>query len=277
MSDSSETALQSHPTRLTALGYALALFTAWMAGTYLFEGLPRALLRPEAAALRLAYAVVVNLGIGVLGSLWVLRRLLGTGVLTRRSAGLAADRRAAIGAVTGLILGAALFLAQRPPTLDPVVLLNTFSQVFVVSTAEVLVCWSVAGAAIEAILRARRVSAPWAWAGVAASVLFGLYHFAHSSPFNNPRMVFFLSAVGLITSTFFFIARSAYGTILLHNFLGLFGVLDAMAQVGQLGAFERPALPLIATAVATIVLITTLQRAWLRPSTAGFWPASFTQ
>lgn len=236
-----------------------------MAGTYLLEARPRTLLRPDAAGLRLAYAVVVNMGIGVLGSFWILRRLIGNGTLTLLSTGLTAGLRAIAGVILGLVIGAALFLAQQPPSLAGPVVLNAFSQVLVVSTAEVLVCWSVAGAAIEAILRERRVPAPQAWAGAAASGLFGLYHFAHSPPFNTPRMVILLSAVGLITSVFFFIARSAHGTILLHNFLGLIGILDAMAGAEQLRVFERLALPLVMTAVATIALLVILQRNWLLP------------
>jgi membrane protease YdiL (CAAX protease family) len=34
-------------------------------------------------------------------------------------------------------------------------------------------------------------------ASIVASVLFGVYHFAHSAPFNEVRMVLFLAGIGL--------------------------------------------------------------------------------
>jgi hypothetical protein len=247
---------------------ALALFATWMLATYLFEGLPRTLLRPGAAGLRMSYATVVNIGVGVIGSMWILRRAVTAGVLSGDAAGFRGGRRAGIGTTAGALLGGALFVAQQPPTLDPGVLVNGFSQVFVVSTAETLVCWSVIGATVEAALRRRTIPLAGAWAALAASVSFGLYHFAHSPPFNSVRMVLLLTAVGLITSVFFFTVRSVYGTILLHNFLALTGVLDALARVGRLAALQQAGPPLIATAVGALVLLLILHRAWLHPATA---------
>jgi len=236
-----------------------------MLATYLLEGLPRTLLRPEAPGFRLAYALVVNAGVGVIGSMWILRRAVTAGMLSTHQTGFGSDRRAAVGVGVGLLLGAALFVAQQPPTLDPVVLINGFSQVVVVSTAETLVCWAVVGASLETALRLRSVPLPQIWAAIAASALFGLYHFAHSPPFNSLRMVLLLSVVGLITSAFFFTVRSVYGTILLHNFLGLFGVLDALARQGHLAGLQQAAASLIATAVGTLLLLAMLHRAWLHP------------
>lgn len=121
-------------------------------------------------------------------------------------------------------------------------------------------------AVLEATLGERNIPLPRVWAGTAAAVLFGLYHVAHSPPFNSLRMVLLLSVVGLLTSALFFISRSVYGTIMLHNFLGPFGVIDALALGGRLGGLERPALPLIATATAAILVMAILHRAWLVPA-----------
>jgi hypothetical protein len=258
----------------TALLKALGLFACWMAATYLFEGLPRTLLRPEATGLRLLYATLVNLGIGVLGAMWVARDLLRTSAVPEGAAGFGDIRRTAAGVAAGLLLGAALFMAQRPPAVTPAVLVNGFSQVLVVSTAEVLVCWSVVGATVETALQRRKVRLPRLGAGALSSALFGVYHFAHSPPFNSPRTVLLLAVVGLLTSAFFFSIRSAYGTILLHNFLGLYGVLDALARGGRIGGLERPSAALISTAVGTILLMAILQRLWLPSSRSSY--GSFT-
>jgi hypothetical protein len=200
--------------------------------------------------------------------MWILRRAVTAGVLSGDAAGFGGGRRAGIGTTAGALLGGALFVAQQPPTLDPGVLVNGFIQVFVVSTAETLVCWSVIGATVESALRRRTIPLARAWAALAASVSFGLYHFAHSPPFNSVRMVLLLTVVGLITSVFFFTVRSVYGTILLHNFLALTGVLDALARVGRLAALQQAGPPLIATAVGALVLLLILHRAWLHPATA---------
>lgn len=252
----------------SALPAALALFLVWTVATYLFEGLPRTLLRPEATGLRVAYALVVNVGIGVIGSLWILRRAVTAAAMSAYRTGFAGGRRARIGVLAGVLLGATVFVAQRPPTADPTVLVNGFSQVLVVSIAETLVCWAVVGASLESRLRRRNLPLPRMWAAITASALFGLYHLAHSPPFNTVRMVLLLTVVGLFTSAFFFTVRSVYGTIVLHNFLGLFGVLDALARGGRLAGLQRPAVALIATAGGTLVLLLILHRAWLHPAAA---------
>lgn len=247
---------------------ALALFLVWTVATYLFEGLPRTLLRPDAPGLRTAYALVVNIGVGVIGSMWILRAAVSTGALSTYGTGFGSGRRAWVGVLVGTLLGATLFVAQRPPTLDPTVLLNGFSQVLVVSIAEILVCWAVVGASLETTLWRRNVPLPRMWAAITASSLFGLYHLAHSPPFNSVRMVLLLTVVGLFTSAFFFTIRSVYGTILLHNFLGLFGVLDALARGGRVAGLQQAAIALVATAVGTLALLLILHRAWLYPASA---------
>jgi hypothetical protein len=244
---------------------ALGLYALWTALTYLLEGLPRTLLRPEATGLRLAYALVANVGVGVVGSAWVLRGALRRGELAARAAGFRGARAALAGAAAGAILGLAFYLAQAPPSRAPMVIVNGVSQLLPTSAAEVLVCWAVLGAAVERALRARRVPLPAVWAAVVASAAFGLHHVAHSPPFNTAPFVALLAGIGMMTSVFFFVARDVYGTLALHGFFGLFGVLDALRRAELLAAYERPLPPLVGTAAVTVAVLVALHAAWLRP------------
>lgn len=93
-------------------------------------------------------------------------------------------------------------------------------------------------------------------AALVASVLFGLYHFAHSPPFDMLPMVLFLMGIGLVTSAFFFVSRDAYATIVFHNFLGTVGVLQALKAAGDLARYAEWRFPVISMAfVALAVLI----------------------
>lgn len=85
-----------------------------------------------------------------------------------------------------------------------------------------------------------------------SSALFGLYHFAHSAPFNTVPLVVILSLVGLATSTFFFVTRDIYGTVVFHNFLGIFGVVQALAKADKLSSFQTPQVPLLGLALVSI-------------------------
>lgn len=135
--------------------------------------------------------------------------------------------------VIALLLGLSLYVLQGAPTRNPVVVANGFAQVLVVSVAEVIVCWALVGAAVESWLRPHMRFA-WLPAAIAASVLFGLYHFAHSTPFNMIGMVAPLTGVGFVTSGFFFLSHDIYATIVFHSFLGVFGVAQALAASGRL-------------------------------------------
>jgi hypothetical protein len=110
-------------------------------------------------------------------------------------------------------------------------------------------------------------------AALVASVLFGLYHFAHSAPFNTVEMVALLTVVGLVTSAFFFVARDVYATIVFHNFLGMFGVVQALSASGRLEAFTAVQAPLVVMALATVAVLALSDWMVLRkgrgPSTSG--------
>ena len=98
---------------------------------------------------------------------------------------------------------------------DPVILASAFAQVLVVSIAEIVVCWVLFDAVLRNALGPGFVSA--GIAVVFAALAFGVYHFAHSPPFNTLSMVVLLSGVGVATGLFFFLGRDLYGPIVLHN------------------------------------------------------------
>jgi Type II CAAX prenyl endopeptidase Rce1-like len=135
------------------------------------------------------------------------------------------------------------------------VILNAYAQVLVGTVAEVLVCWAVVGSVSESLLRGTGKWVALILAAIIASILFGVYHFAHSPPFNTVRVVVLLSVVGFVTSLFFFVSRDVYGTIAFHNFLGIFGVIGALQSSGMLESFERPVIPLLTMAVGAVVLL----------------------
>lgn len=60
--------------------------------------------------------------------------------------------------------------------------------------------------------------------GLVSTAVFGVYHFAHSPPFNQPSMVIFLMIPATLTSLFCYIGREMYSTITTHNSLALVGV-----------------------------------------------------
>lgn len=243
---------------------ALVLYLLWTGATYLLEGRIETLLRPEAVADRLVYALAANLLIGIGGAVWVARRWAREAVARPERIGFRTLRHAAMVVPVGLLLGLVSYRLAGAPLRDPVVLLNGFAQVLPVSAAEVLVCWAVVGGAVEATLHARPAALRVAGAILASSLLFGLYHYAHSPPFNTFAMVIFLMTVGLATGLFFFASRDVYGTVVFHNFLAAAGVLQAMGDAGTLSAFTRPQPHLLGMAALSMTLVAGLHRLSLR-------------
>jgi CAAX prenyl protease-like protein len=105
-------------------------------------------------------------------------------------------------------------------------------------------------------------------AAIVSSVLFGVYHFAHSPPFNTVGFVVLLTVIGLVTSLFYFVSRDVYGTIAFHNFAGILGVVRALESSGTLGSYERPLLALLVTAVVAVGLLVAAHVLWLPRTTA---------
>lgn len=228
------------------LAGALGFYAVWTLATWMFEGRIDTLLRPEAVGDRIIYAFAVNLLLGLGGGIALIRFWRQHEWLEAATSGFGSRLRALAGIAAGLVLGLGAYFLQGAPSTDPVIIVNAFSQVFVVSAAEVVVCWSLVGAAIKARLGGRGVST--LVAAVVASALFGVYHFAHSAPFNSPQMVTLLSVIGLATSAFFFISRDVAGAVVFHNFLGTFGVVQALSAADALAPLERLQIPLLITA-----------------------------
>jgi hypothetical protein len=252
-----------------ALTLALCLYLLWVIMTYLLESRILTFQRPEDIGARLLYALVANVLIGIGGSALVIRFLFRTGAISIQQAGFRGIGHAVIAVVIGGVVGFLLYVLQGAPTLNPTVIINAYAQVLVGSVAEVLVCWAVVGSVAESLLRdgcRRWVSV--ILAAFIASVLFGVYHFAHSPPFNTVGTVVFLSVIGLVTSAFFFITRDVYGTIAFHNFLGIFGVIGALKASGNLASFERPIIPILIMAVVAIVVLIAMHVLWLNAGSA---------
>jgi hypothetical protein len=141
------------------------------------------------------------------------------------------------------------------PSWDPIILLNGFAQTLVVSIAEVLVWWAVLSVSVASLRIFENKIASIAMGLVASAIAFGIYHFAHSPPFNTLRMVVLLTIVGLFSGLYFFLSRNVYGTIVFHNFLALKGVTQALADSGRLQAFAQPRLPLLLTGIVVVAIL----------------------
>lgn len=68
-------------------------------------------------------------------------------------------------------------------------------------------------------------------------------------------MVLLLSGVGVVTGMFFFLGGDLYSTIVLHNAFAVRGVIQALGESGNLDRYATPQLPLIATAIAAVVVL----------------------
>jgi hypothetical protein len=242
------------------LGWSLGLYALWAGATYLLEGRPSTLLRPEAVNLRLAYAVLANLLVGTLGALWIASRLVHAGTLRPDRIGFGRTPRVVASIAAGAALGWCAYYLQGAPSLDPFVIVNGYSQTLPVSIAEVLVCWTVLGGTTEVALQSRGRVAAVVASAVVASIAFGLYHVAHSPPFNTPAMILALSVVGLATSAFFLVSRDVYGTILFHNFLAVFGVVNALAAAGALAGYSEPKARLYVMAFLSVLVLVLADR-----------------
>ena len=248
----------------TALRHATLAYLAWVAATYLLEGMVGTLTRPEATGLRLAYALIANLGVGILLPLWIIRHLVRIGWGVPADFGFSGIGRVALSAAGGALAGYALFAQSQSEPAHPLVVLNSFAQVWVVSVAEILVCWGLAGSAVFVALRRWSRWGAYAAAAAAGSILFGVYHFAHSAPFNEVRMVVFLTGIGLVTSLWWFASRDVYGTAVSHNFFGVTGVLAALQAGGLVPEQPTLAVPLLVTAGVVTLALAIPGLLWLR-------------
>jgi hypothetical protein len=134
-----------------------------------------------------------------------------------------------------------------------------------VSIAEIVVCWMLVGGSVEAALRghipdaAARVGAL-----VVASVCFGVYHVAHSPPFDTPAMIGLLTLVSVGTGLVLFVGRSAYGALAVYNFLALFGATSALADAGRVVGYRDPVVPLLLTGLVALLVFVGVERLGVR-------------
>lgn len=156
-----------------------------------------------------------------------------------------------------LIVGLGLIaLALRgPPTSELPRILRLFVALFAVSLAEVLVFLSILFNAIE-LVAGSMLRAPWASvaATIGSSVLFGLYHFTHSPPWNRWRRVAPLIVVWLFVSFAYVLTHDAWAAAIVDASFATIGfvryrvtTLDDMS-IGTAVALD--ALSLIVVAIA---------------------------
>jgi len=245
-----------------ALIASFGLFLVWTLATYLLEGRVLTLHRPEAIVGRFVYTLVSNILIGIVGSIILIRFLLNyTDVSNPSLFGLIGSTRLIIGIGIGLALGLAFFFTQSFPSRNPILIINAYCQVLVVSVAEVIVCWVLVGGSIASMGK----NPIFIILAVAlSSFLFGLYHFGHSPPFNTIKMVIILTIVGFVTGIFYFSTRSIYGTIIFHNFMGIKGVTEALANRGRIESFKELQIPIIVTAIIAVAVLVVLDTMYLR-------------
>lgn len=246
------------------MALSVSVYLLWVVATYLLEGRILTLLRPDAVEDRIAYTVVANIFVGIIIAAWVLRSYLISGFVSPEQTGLRSFRYTLTTAVTAGVIGFIFFRVQNPPSLDPIVILNVFAQVLTVSVAEVLICWAVIGLGFESLTRSKGKVISLLAGILAASISFGIYHFAHSPPFNQINMVFLLTIVSFATGIVYFIGRDIYAAIVFHNTLALFGVMQALERSGNLISYSQPVYPLITMALVSLIILAIFDILYIR-------------
>ncbi len=242
---------ESKMSKVKSILLSISLYIIWVIATYLLEGRILTLLRPEAVIDRIIYSIVANIIIGIVVAAFVLRSFIISKFVTLPQIGFRSFKRTIAAVILVGVIGFLVFIFQGPPSLNPIVILNAYSQVFVVSVAEVVVCWAVIGSGFESFTKSKGKITSVIIGVVVAVFLFGIYHYAHSPPFNQLNMVIFLMIPGLATSLVYFLGRDIYATIVFHNFLGTLGVMQAM----DLTALSKPLYPIISFAVITLLFL----------------------
>ena len=235
-----------------------------MIATFLLEGFLLTLRRPDAVLNRLIYTVIANIIIGIVLSLYSARYMKETSNVSNEDFGFRNIKNTIITVLIGVGTGFVFYLFQNPPSLNPIVILNAYAQVLLVSIAEILVCWMLVGNIAEKLLENRGKWISKILPFVISSAFFGIYHFAHSPPFNTTQMVLFLTLIGMITSIFYYIVKNIYATIVFHNFMGITGVLTALEAAGTLEIYRVIQFPLFITAGIGIAILLTFDFLWIR-------------
>ena len=242
-----------------AIILALGVYLLWTAATYLLEGRISLVHNPTPTG-RVIYVLTANVVIGIGLAVWALRMFVVSNIAGIKQLGFRSWQRTIIAILLAFVVGGGLFLLQGPPSFNPLVLFNGLAQVLPVSIAEVVVCWAVIGIAFEAWGRSKGKVVGVIVGIVAANFLFGFYHYAHSAPFNQTWMVFFLMIPGLITSLVYFLGRDIYAAIIFHNFLGMMGVMQNV----DLERFSQPLYHLYILLVISVIALIAADGFFLR-------------
>lgn len=179
----------------------IAIYLIWVLATYLLEGRIILLQKPDPLG-RFTYIIIANIAIGTVTAIWLLKPSISSRFLTIRQLGFQPPKRIIIAVIVAGIIGFLLFIAQRPVSVDPIVIVNIFAQTLPTSIAEVVICWAVIGTTFESVARNKGRVRSIVLGAAIATILFGVYHFAHSPPFNLPWVVLFLLYPGALTVLF---------------------------------------------------------------------------
>lgn len=244
---------------LKLIGIVLSIYIIWVSATYILEGRIHLFQKVDPIG-RITYVVIANIAIGTVLSAIAIRYLLRKPQFVKpEQVGLSKPRLRTAAIIASTAAGGlALFMLQNPRTTEPIVVFNAFMQVLPVSIAEVMVCWALIGSSFESLARNnnnnnRRIVSSVIVGAVAASVLFGIYHYAHSPPFNQTNMILFLMLPSIATAVTFFLGRDIYAAVIVQNFMGIVGVLAGLPNLEQ---YRQPIVPIYAlSAVSVAVLV----------------------
>lgn len=243
---------------LKLIAIALSIYIMWVAATYILEG--RILLFQKVDPVgRTTYVVIANIAIGTVLSAIAIQYLLKAQLVKPEQLGLSKSRlRTAAIIASAAAGGLALFMLQNPRTTEPIVVFNAFMQVLPVSIAEVMVCWALIGSSFESLARNKnknkrgRIASSVLVGAVAASVLFGVYHYAHSPPFNQTGMVLFLMLPSIVTAVTYFLGRDIYAAVIVQNFMGITGVLAGLPNLEE---YRQPMVPIYALSAVSVAAL----------------------
>jgi len=237
---------------------ALSIYIIWVAATYILEGRIHLFQKVDPIG-RMTYVVIANIAIGTVLSAIAIRYLLKAHLVKPEQLGLSKSRlRTAAIIASAAAGGLALFMLQNPRTLEPIVVFNAFMQVLPVSIAEVMVCWALIGSSFESLAKNNnnntkgRIVSSVLVGAIAASVLFGVYHYAHSPPFNQTSIVLFLMLPSIATAVTYFLGRDIYAAVIVQNFMGVVGV---MAGLPNLEEYRQPMVPIYALSAVSVAAL----------------------
>lgn len=233
----------------------ILIYLIWTLVTYLLEGRVDLLHKNDPVG-RLEYTIIANIVIGIGLSMIFVKYALSAGLFSAKQIGLRSITNTVILTAVTSIVGFFLFYVQGPSTLNPTAITNVFLQTLPVSIAEVIVCWVIVGASVESLDNNRlgKKKTSLIVGLLISTVVFGVYHFAHSAPFNQPQVVFFLMLPGILTGVVYFLGLNIYATIVFHNFQALFGVL-ASVPLSQMLQIQIPIVLLAGISIVTLIIM----------------------